>query len=204
MPVHPQARIDDRRASGPVPCGRSRPGDRRCRDRLLKSSISLVVANRPSGPGSTSSSIDLGHRRLRSDAGARTSRRRASRRRRRGRLARSARWLRMRRAGRSTRIMISPRLVGRQLDRPIEKPGQGSGVRIGRSPALGNDGREGLEVELHVGPRPASGRCGRSRRHGSGDSDSGPPRKQEIPAARPASLPHHGLQDLVEGRHHAP
>ena len=33
--------------------------------------------------------------------------------------------------------MISPRLDGRQLERPIEKPGQGSGVRIGRSPLFG-------------------------------------------------------------------
>ena len=40
-------------------------------------------------------------------------------------------------SGSAERIMISPRLVGRQLERPIEKPGQGSGVRIGRSPVFG-------------------------------------------------------------------
>ena len=33
--------------------------------------------------------------------------------------------------------MIAPRLDGRQLERPIEKPGHGSGVRIGRSPLFG-------------------------------------------------------------------
>ncbi len=33
--------------------------------------------------------------------------------------------------------MISPRLDGRQLERPMEKPGHGSGVRIGRSPLFG-------------------------------------------------------------------
>ena len=33
--------------------------------------------------------------------------------------------------------MISPREDGRALDRPIEKPGHGSGARIGRSPARG-------------------------------------------------------------------
>jgi hypothetical protein len=39
--------------------------------------------------------------------------------------------------GSDERIMISPRLFGRQLDQPMEKPGQGSGLRIGRSPGRG-------------------------------------------------------------------
>ena len=57
--------------------------------------------------------------------------------------------------------------------------------------ALRDHGREGLEVELHVGPRLATGRCGRSRRPGSCSSIAGRRAAGDI-ACRPASLPHHG------------
>ena len=39
--------------------------------------------------------------------------------------------------GSAERMAISPRLEGWQLDRPTEKPGHGSGLRIGRSPPFG-------------------------------------------------------------------
>ena len=101
--------------------------------------------------------------------------------------------------GSAERIPISPRLVGRQFDRPIEKPGHGSGVRIGRSPALGIDGREGLEIELHVGARVATRRCGRSRRHCSSTSESGPRRRSRYWAPT-NSLPHQGRRSWLSVR----
>ena len=99
--------------------------------------------------------------------------------------------------GLAERIMISPRLVGRQFDRPMEKPGQGSGVRIGRSPALGMTvKRPGNRAACSAGR--ATDRCGKSRRHCSCTGTAGRSAQQILHADQ--QLPPPGAQDLVERR----